>query len=156
MGFWLLRGYVSEGRNYVRASLALPAVQAAKSRMDTRSMSVPRSRTVRGSTPKPNACSPNVSRCAESSITFDLAATLSTRSLVMLHAGQAAEARRDESEAVDLFRKLEHRVGEAMALLHLGQIEAYVGNDDDACRYLEQGISIARDIGYAEVEGECN
>ena len=29
MGFWMLRGYSTEGRRYVRASLGLPAVQAS-------------------------------------------------------------------------------------------------------------------------------
>jgi len=86
---------------------------------------------------------------------FDLAATLSTRSLVMLHAGETDEARKDESEAVRIFRTLEHRVGEAMALLHLAQIDAYVDNDDEARRLIEEAISIAREIGYAEVEGEA-
>ena len=156
MGFWLLRGYVSEGRNYVRASLALPAVQASEvahghalyvgaALADSQGFHAEAQRML-------GECLA-LRRKLDNS--FDLAATLSTRSVALLHAGQATEARKDESEAVDLFRQLEHRVGEAMGLLHLGQIDAYVGNDDDARQYFEQAISVARDIGYAEVEGEC-
>jgi predicted ATPase/class 3 adenylate cyclase len=156
MGFWLLRGYVSEGRNYVRASLALPAVQASEvahghalyvgaALADSQGFHAEAQRML-------SECLA-LRRKLDNS--FDLAATLSTRAVVLLHAGQTAEARSDESEAVAIFRELEHRVGEAMGLLHLGQIDAYVGNDDDARRYFEQGTSIAREIGYAEVEGEC-
>ena len=156
MGFWLLRGYVTEGRNYVRASLALPAVRASEiahghalyvgaALADSQGFHAEAQRML-------GDCLA-LRRKLDNS--FDLAATLSTRSVVLLHAGQAAEARKDEGEAVDLFRRLEHRVGEAMGLLHLGQIDAYVGNDEDARRYFEQGIAVARDIGFAEVEGEC-
>ena len=156
MGFWLLRGYVSEGRGYVRASLALPAVQASEvahghalyvgaALADSQGFHAEAQRML-------GECLA-IRRKLDNP--FDLAATLSTRAVVLLHAGQAAEAREEESEAVKIFRQLEHRVGEAMGLLHLGQIDAYVGDDSNARRYFEEATSIARDIGYAEVEGEC-
>jgi tetratricopeptide (TPR) repeat protein len=156
MGFWLLRGYVSEGRNYVRASLALPAVQASEV---AHGHALYVGAALADSQGFHSEAQRMLSECLalrrKLDNSFDLAATLSTRAVVLLHAGQTAEARSDESEAVAIFRELEHRVGEAMGLLHLGQIDAYVGNDDDARRYFEQGTSIAREIGYAEVEGEC-
>ena len=155
MGFWILRGYVSEGRNYVKASLALPAVrehEAARGHALYVGAALADSQGFHAEAQRLLEECLELHRKLDNR--FEIAATLSTRSVVMLHAGQANEARKDESEAVGIFRQLEHRVGEAMALLHLGEIEAYEGNDADARRYLEQAISIAREIGYAEVEGE--
>jgi predicted ATPase/class 3 adenylate cyclase len=155
MGFWLLRGYVTEGRNYVRASLAQPAVRetdvahghalyVGAALADSQGFYLEAEQML-------DEC---LALRRKIDAQFDIAATLSTRSLVKLHTGRAAEARKDESEAVVIFRQLEHKTGEVTALLHLGQIEAYAGNGADARRYLEQTISAARTIGYAEVEGE--
>jgi tetratricopeptide (TPR) repeat protein len=155
MGFWLLRGYVSEGRNYVRASLALPAVQASdfiQGHALYVGAALADSQGFHAEAQQMLGDCLALRRKLDNR--FDLAATLSTRAIVLLHAGRAGEAREDESEAVEIFRQLEQRAAEAMALLHLGQIEAYVGNDGDARRYFEQAISVSRDIGNAEVEGE--
>ena len=155
MGFSLLRGYVSELRGYVGASLALPGVRendfvyghalyVGAALADSQGFLTDAQQML-------GECLA-IRRKLDNK--FDLAATLSTRALVMLHAGQAADARKDESEAVDIFRQIQHRFGEAMALLHLGQIEAYEGNTASARDYLEQAVSLAREIDYGEVEGE--
>ncbi|HJU22743.1 MAG TPA: hypothetical protein VJ891_09550, partial [Casimicrobiaceae bacterium] len=156
MGFWLLRGYVTEGRGYVRASLALPAVrenEVAQGHALYVGAALADSQGFHGEAQRMLGECLALRKKLDNR--FDLAATLSTRSIVLLHAGLADQARADESEAVTIFREIEHRVGEAMALVHLGQIEAYAENDVDARRHLEQGIALARDIGYAEVEAEC-
>jgi tetratricopeptide (TPR) repeat protein len=75
--------------------------------------------------------------------------------MVRLHTGDAFGAREVESEAVDIFRHIKNPIGEAIGLLHLGQIDAYVGNRLDAQKYLEQCLSIASDLEYHEVESEC-
>ena len=156
MGFWLLRGYVSEGRNYVRASLALPAVRESDvAHGHALYVGAALADSQGFHTEAQQMLDECLSLRRKLDNPFDLAATLSTRSLVMLHAGQTNEARKDEREALRIFRELEHRVGEALALLHLGQIDAYVDNDDDARQLVEQAISIAREIGYAEVHGEA-
>ena len=155
MGFWLLRGYVTEGRNYVRASLALPAVQASE-------VAQGHALYVGAALADSQGFNAEARRMLDECLAlrrrldnpFDLAATLSTRSLVLLHAGLAVEARADESEAVKIFRDIGHRVGEAMALLHLGQVEMYARNDPQARCHLEEAIALAREIGYAEVEAE--
>ncbi|MDE2004375.1 MAG: tetratricopeptide repeat protein, partial [Betaproteobacteria bacterium] len=155
MGFWLLRGYVTEGRNYVRASLALPAVQASE-------VAQGHALYVGAALADSQGFNAEAQRMLDECLAlrrkldnpFDLAATLSTRSLVLLHAGLAVEARADESEAVKIFRDIGHRVGEAMALLHLGQVEVCAQNDAQARRHLEEAIALAREIGYAEVEAE--
>jgi tetratricopeptide (TPR) repeat protein len=156
MGFWLLRGHVTEGRNYVRASLALPAVQASE-------VAHGHALYVGAALADSQGFHAEARYMLEECLALrrnldnrlDLAATLSTRSVILLHAGLATEAREDEREAIKVFRELEHRVGEAMGLLHLGQIEAYIDNDEDARRYFEQANSVAREIGLAEVEAEC-
>ncbi|HEX7373410.1 MAG TPA: tetratricopeptide repeat protein, partial [Steroidobacteraceae bacterium] len=156
MGFWLLRGYVTEGRNYVRASLAHPAVQASE-------LAQGHALYVGAALADSQGLNAEAQKMLDECLAirrkldnpFDLAATLSTRSLVLLHSGHTEEARIDESEAVKIFREIEHRVGEAMALLHLGQIEVHAQNDADARAHLEEAIALAREIGYAEVEAEC-
>ena len=156
MGFWLLRGYVSEGRNYVRASLALPEVKESDV---AHGHALYVGAALADSQGFHTEAQQMLGECLALRRNLDnpfyLAATLSTRSLLLLQAGQTDEARKDESEAVRIFRDLEHRVGEATALLHLGQIDAYVDNDDDARRLIEQAITITREIGYAEVQGEA-
>lgn len=85
----------------------------------------------------------------------DIAATLSTLSMARLHAGDAVEAAAGESEALQIFRRLEDRIGEVIGLLHLGQICLHQGDDAMARSHLEQCLAIAREIRHQEVEGEC-
>jgi tetratricopeptide (TPR) repeat protein len=85
----------------------------------------------------------------------DIAATLSTLSLTRLQAGDAAEAAAGEQEALQIFRRLGDRIGEAIGLLHLGQIRLHQGDDATARAQLEQCLAIAREIRHQEIEGEC-
>ena len=75
--------------------------------------------------------------------------------MARLQAGDAEEAARGEREALQIFREIGDRVGEAIGLLHLGQISLHVGDAAAARAHLEQCLSIARDIKHQEVEGEC-
>ncbi|HKO67500.1 MAG TPA: tetratricopeptide repeat protein, partial [Burkholderiaceae bacterium] len=85
----------------------------------------------------------------------DIAATLSTLSMVQLQEGDAIEATASESEALKIFRRLADRIGEAIGLLHLGQILLHRGEDATARSHLEQCLALAREIRHQEVEGEC-
>ena len=58
----------------------------------------------------------------------DVAATLSTLSLARLKAGDAIAAAASEREALAMFRALGEAEGEAIGLLHLGQIAIYLGD----------------------------
>jgi hypothetical protein len=60
---------------------------------------------------------------------LDIAATLSTLSMARLPLGDSDGARTAEEEALGLFRQIGNREGEAIGLLHLGQIEFDAGND---------------------------
>ncbi len=155
MAFWLLRGYVSEGRNHVRGSLAIPAVLASDV---AHAHALYVDAALADSQGRLAEAERMLGECLELrrklGQPLDIAVTLSTRCNVHLHAGDAMGAREDESEAVSIFRQLKYQVGEAMGLLHLGQVDAYVGEDASARRNFEQSIVVAREIGYLEVEGE--
>ncbi len=155
-GFWTLRGYASEGRKYVRAALSLPAVDAsdlaqghalyvgavlATSQSDyaeARGM-LERSLVLRRALGNP----------------VDIAATLSTLSLVRVHEGDAAQARACEEEALAIFRRLGDRIGEAIGLEHLGEIDRELADHEIARRHFEECLAIARTNTYVELEGEC-
>ena len=156
MGFWILRGYSTEGRRYVRAALALPEVQASDfahahalyvgaGLADGQGNHVEAKGML-------EACLALRRKLGEP---VDVAATLSTLSLVRLHAGDAEGAFTGEQEALEIFRRLDNTIGEAIGLLHLGQIHAYVGEEKKAIEHLEQCLAIAQRIKYSEVESEC-
>jgi tetratricopeptide (TPR) repeat protein len=156
MGFRILRGYSTEGRNYVRAALALPGVQASDV-VHAHALYVGAALAI---TQSDHA---EASRMLETCLTlrrgignlFDIAATLSTLSLLRLHAGDANRAREGEEEALGILRQLGDRSAEAIALLHLGEICVHTGDDEQARQYLEQSLTIARAVEYKETESDC-
>lgn len=154
--FWMLRGYSTEGRKCVRASLALPAVRAS---------AVAQAHALYVGAVLANSQSDHAeaARMLEACLSLrrgighpvDIAATLSTLSLVRLHGGDAIRAREGEGEALGIFRQLGDRIGEAIGLLHLGQICVYVEDDGQARRHFEQCLVIARDLEHCEIQSEC-
>ena len=155
-GFWMLRGYATEGRNVIRAALALPTVQASDL---AQSHALYVGASLAGSQSDHAEAQQMLETCLELrrglGIPFDIASTLSTLSLARLQAGDPIGAATGEDEALLLFRQLGHRIGESIGLLHLGQIAVFSGDDVRAREYLELALSIARDIKHQEVEGEC-
>lgn len=85
----------------------------------------------------------------------DIAATLSTLSVVRLHTGDLDGAREDEEEALAIFRELDDRIGEAIGLLHLGQIAMQRADDARAREHLEQCLVIAAQIAHSEIHSEA-
>jgi len=156
MGFRILRGYSTEGRKNVRAALSLPAVQASD-------IAHAHALYVGATLADSQGNHAEALRMLEACLVlrrglvnlFDIAATLSTLSLVRLHAGDASSARDSEKEALQIFRQIGDRVGEAIGLLHLGEICAYVADDTAARQHLEQCLKIARDVDSRELEAEC-
>jgi tetratricopeptide (TPR) repeat protein len=86
---------------------------------------------------------------------IEIAATLSTLSLARLQAGDANEAFDGEREALQIFREAGDRRGEAISLVHLAEISAYLSDDAQSRLYLDQCLAIAREIKHQELEGEC-
>jgi predicted ATPase/class 3 adenylate cyclase len=155
-GFWILRGYSTEGRKLVQASLALPQIQAstvAQAWALYVGAALAESQSDYGEAR--NMLETCLELRRELGNPVDIAATLSTLSLARLQAGDADEAAAGESEALQIFRQLGDRVGEAIGLLHLGQISLHLGDDGQAGGHLEQCLAIARDIKHQELEGEC-
>jgi predicted ATPase len=154
--FWILRGYATEGRKLIRAALQSPAI-ASSDLAQAWALYV-------------GAClAENQSDYAEArdmlerclvlrrrlAIPLDTAGALSTLSLVRLHTGEAVAAAESEREALQIFREVVDRRGELIALIHLGQVAEYLGNDSEASKYFEQALSISREIEDHETEGEC-
>ena len=156
MIFWMLRGYSTEGRRYVHASLALAAVQAS-------GIAQAHALYVGAALANSQGDYAEAGRMLEKCLALrrgigdpvDIAATLSTLSLVRLQVGDAVSAREGEEEALRIFRQSGDRHGEAIGLLHLGQIGVHVGDDAQARVQLDQCLAIARDLKHCELESEC-
>jgi len=155
-GFWTLRGYLSEGRAAVRAALALPDVQASP-------MAQAHALYVGAALAASQSDYAEAEQMLATCLALrrqlgneaDIAATLSTLSLTRFWRGDTAGARDGEQEALALFRRCSHRIGEAVALLHLGQYLGRMGDDDAARLHLQQGLSLAREIKHQETEAGC-
>jgi len=155
-GFWMWRGYVTEGRAILRDALALPAVQES---------SVAQAWTLYVGATLAEAQSDHAEarRMFEACLELrrglgnekDIAATLSTLSLARLRAGDTEGAEQGEQEALKLFRALSDRYGEAIGLLHLGQICHRADKEEEARGHLRQCLEVAQKIGNKEIEGEC-
>ncbi|HMN75134.1 MAG TPA: NB-ARC domain-containing protein [Burkholderiaceae bacterium] len=155
-GFWMLRGYATEGRSVVRAALDLPAVQSSDV---ARAWALyAGSRLAENQSDLAEALK-MLEICLELRRGLDnpveIAATLSTLSLVRLQTGDAAGAEVGEREALQIFVGLGDRVGEAIGLLHLGQIAIHRGDLDTGRSLLEQCLAITRAIKSMDIEGEC-
>jgi len=156
MNFRILRGYSSEGRRYVRAALALPAVQAHE-------IGHAHALYVGAGLAYSQSDHAEAARMLEACLDLrrridnpvDIAATLSTLSLVRLAVGDVRKARQGEEEALSLFRQLGDRRGEAIGLLHLGEIDMHVGDDRQAREHFERCLLIARELKHSEIQSEC-
>ena len=154
--FRLLRGHVSEGRKYIDAALGLPAVRAAD-------VAHAHALYVAAGLAASQGERAQAARLLQACLVLrrvignpvDTAATLSTLALVRLQEGDAISARESEEEALAIFRELGDRIGDAIGLLHLGQIEMYLENDRLAHDRFEACLGIARDIDHTEIQCEC-
>ena len=155
-GFWILRGYSTEGRAVVRSALALPAVQASD--VAHAWALYAGSRLAESQSDLAEAVR-MLETCLELRRRLgnpvDIAATLSTLSLVRLQTGDAAGAEAGEQEALQIFSGQGDRVGQAIVLMHLGQIAIHRGELEAARALLAQCLGIAREIKLIDVEGEC-
>jgi predicted ATPase/class 3 adenylate cyclase len=155
-GFWILRGYSTEGRNVVRAALALPAIEASSVAQGWAlyvGAALAESQSDHAEARKMLETCLELRRQLGNEI--DIAATLSTLSLARLQAGDAAGAAAGETEALQIFQRLGDRRGEAIGLLHLGQIGLFEGDDAAARTHLDRCLAISREIKHQELEAEC-
>jgi tetratricopeptide (TPR) repeat protein len=152
--FWTLRGYASEGRSVVRATLALPAVQASEL---ARAWALYIGATLAGSQGDHEEERSMLEECLQLrrglGDPVEIAGTLSTLAQARLQAGDPAAAAQAEGEALQMFRDRGNRIGEAICLEHLGQIALHEGDSARARTDLGQALAIAREISYHEVTG---
>lgn len=155
-GFWILRGYVTEGRRLVKAALALPAVQE-HALAKAHALYVGAALAIHQSDPA------EARRMLEASLAIhrelgdpeNIAATLSTLSTAKLDTGDTAGARADETEAICIFRQLGQRLNEVIALCNLAQIALYENDLEQARVHLNEGLAIVQTIESPEWEGAC-
>ena len=155
LGFWMLRGYATEGRGVVRAALALPAVQQTDV---AHAWGLYVGAALAGSQGEHQEARQMLETCLAIRRGLDnpveIAATLSTLSLTRLQGGDAAGAAEVEREALELFRGLQDRIGEAIGLSHLALAALHVGDHATARVELEQALALAREVHHRELEAE--
>lgn len=155
-GFWLLRGYATEGRAVVKAALALPAVQQADM---ARAWALYVGAALAGGQGDHGEAVQMLEQCLalrrRGAHPLEIAATLSTLALSRLQQGDAAGAAESEREALSIFREHGDQVGEAIGLQHLGLCAMVAGDDGTARRELEAALALARRIGHRELDAEC-
>ena len=111
---------------------------------------------VRATTPKRVACSKHAWNCgAGSAIPSTSRPRFPPSTLARLQAGDIGGAEQSELEALRIFREVGDKLGEAICLLHLGQICQRSGKDVEAHDRLHEGLAVAEQIQNKEVEAEC-
>jgi predicted ATPase/class 3 adenylate cyclase len=154
-GFWLLRGYTSEGRKLVQAALTLPAIQASDM---ARAHALYTDAVLATGQGDHVTASRTLDTCLELRRGLGdpvwIAATLSTLSAARLHAGDVRGAAVCEKEALELFVAGNDNYGQALAWQQWAQIHVWAGNTDDALTDLQQALTHARAIGNREVEAD--
>lgn len=155
-GFWVMRGRLGEGRELLRAALAMPAVQASDM---ARAHTLYAAAVLADAQGDPVEAQHLLDTCLAlrrgMQDTAGVAMTLSTLSISWLATGHADAALQAEQEALGLFRQAGHRLGEAIGLQHLAQIHLNRGRLDEALRCNGQALELARAQQFVEVEGEC-
>ncbi len=153
--FWILRGYTTEGRSAVRAALALPAVQASDL---AQSWALYVGATQAYCQSDHAEARAMLETCLELrrrlGNPLDIAATLSTLSMVRLQGADPEGAAQGEREALEIFRSLGERYCEAVGLCHLAEIALYVDDHAQAMACARACLSIAREVEHRETEGE--
>ncbi len=155
-GFWILRGYVTEGRRLVKAALELPAVQAvahAKAHALYVGAALAGCQSDHGEAQQMLEASMAIRR--ELGDQENIAATLSTLSMARLEAGDAKGAGRDGNEAIEIFRQLGDRFGELVGHCNMGLIALFEADLERARDQLSEGLALACELESPEIEGEC-
>jgi hypothetical protein len=154
--FWMLRGYLTEGRAAVREALALPVVQATDvahahalyvaAVLATGQSDHAQARELL------QACLVLRRRIGQP---VAIAATLSMLAVAELQGSDARQATIDETEALQIFTGLGDLRGQAISHEHLAQCALASGDDGLAASHLEQGLALAVQTSFRECEATC-
>jgi predicted ATPase/class 3 adenylate cyclase len=155
-GFWILRGYITEGRRLVQAALELPAVQAFD-------LAKAHALYVGAALAECQSDHAEARRMLQMALVIhhtlgdpeNIAATLSTLAMARLDAGDVANARADQTEALAIFRDLGHGLNQAIGLCNLGQVALFEQDLALARSLLAEALDLVRRVGSPEQEAEC-
>ncbi len=155
-GFWILRGYITEGRRLVKAALELPAVQAFD-------LAKAHTLYVGAALAECQSDHAEARRMLQSALAIhrtlgdpaNIAATLSTLAMARLEAGDIDGARADQAEALGIFRELAHGLNQAIGLCNLGHIALFEGELESAHRLAAEALDLVRRVDSPEQEAEC-
>ena len=156
MRFRILRGYSTEARNNVRASLVLPGIRepnAARGNALYVGGVLASNQSDHAEATKMLTECLAIRRGLENP--RETAAALSTLATVHLQQDDVTKAREYQEEAIGIFRELGDRLGEAIGLQNLGEISLQQTDDTGAQELFEQCLALARSIEHQELESEC-
>jgi predicted ATPase/class 3 adenylate cyclase len=156
MRFRTLGGYATEGRNNIRAALALPSVQEpniARAHALYTGAVLAMNQGDHAEATKMLLESLAIRRALGNQ--REIAATLSTLSTAYVKQEEAANARQCEEEALRIFRELRDRMGEVIGLINLGEIAGRLADDGAAREFFSDGLAIAQSMKHQELEADC-
>jgi len=155
-GFWVQRGYISEGRRLVKAALELPAVQQVKL---AKAHALYVSGLLAGEqsdyVEALQMLEKNLAICRELGEPEFIFGALHEIASIRLEMGDSASAKTHGLEALQGFREQGMQLNEAISLSYLGRIALYEGDLDQARTYLNECLSLARQVASPEMEGLC-
>lgn len=143
-GFWHSRGYVSEGRTWLRAALAIPCPVVNASRVDA-FVTASSFASIQGDWSEAGALleqALSISRALGD--TIHITRLLSSQGWLALTSGEYREATKLLEESVALYRKEGDQHGIALGLGYLGQAAYEQRSFAQAIPLLEEGLVISR------------
>ena len=150
--FFITRGYLTEGRELMRAALTLPAVLASDLARAHTLYAAAALAVMQGD---PREAREQLLTCLALRRTagdrLGTAQTLSTLAMAQLAAGDAAAALPAEQEALALFRELGDGVAEAIVQLQLGHVLIGLERWAEAVAHLRESLALARRLANREV-----
>jgi predicted ATPase/class 3 adenylate cyclase len=154
--FFITQGYLSEGRDLMRAALALPAVRASDT---ARAHALYAAAALAVEQGDPREARTLLLDCLAlrraAADTLRTAQTLSTLAMAQLAAGDSQAALASDEEALALFGDLDHPIGLAIVRLQMGQVLIALERWAEAQAHLRASLALARELASHEVESEC-
>ncbi|MDE2502015.1 MAG: hypothetical protein KGL18_03415, partial [Burkholderiales bacterium] len=152
-GFWVMRGRIAEGRELVRTALeGTPLADLERAHILYVGAALAHTKGDAAQALEQLEICLALRRGEAGD--GDIAQTLSTMALAQLATGQVEEALQSETEALELFRRARHRVGETVAQLHLADIAIHRDRWDEALDHGRAALALAREVQNRELEGE--
>jgi non-specific serine/threonine protein kinase len=150
--FWLMHGYLSEGRDWLERMLARPG---SETRTFGRAMALTGAGLLADSQDRGLSSSQleeAVQLWRELRNPTRLALTLQILAGPLIRRGDIARARRANEESIELARAADDRTVEAMGLASLGRLLADAGEPVAAREILNRGLTLARQTGCAPAQ----